>query len=461
MNISRGEISEQKESHMKQYDTVVIGAGPGGYESALELGRAGVKTLLIDRSRERIGGTCLNEGCISAKNYLESALYAAKVPYFNSCGVALELKGVELGRLRERTVGLKNELRSGVSWLLEQAGVEMLCGSASFVDTHTLEVSGEKIGFEKCIIATGSDTREVPELRPDGIRIFTSREVFELSDLPKSIAIVGGGPIGCEFATFFSAFGVEVTLIVRGTQLLSGEDEDISKALLRAFKKGSINVITSAVVQKAEITEQGVELVIAGEGEVRVGCEAVLCAMGRIPYTEGLSLDKAGVNLTDRGFIEVNGAFQTAREHIYAVGDCIDTLAYAHTAYAEARIAAHNIITGGADTNLHITPSTIFSDPPIASCGLKEREAQGRAVIVKKAFFKTNAKAKILGDDSGFAKVIVCAQSGIILGASIIGAEATEIIHEMVVAVEKKLTLEELTGMIHAHPSVSEIVRYL
>lgn len=448
---------------MKHYEAVVIGGGPGGYEAALELAHAGVKTLLIEKTKEQIGGTCLNEGCIPTKNYLQSAEYAAKASYFSDCGLALEFKGLDLGKLAEKTVSLKNEIRSGIVWLLEKAGVETLHGVASFVDPNTVDVSGEEIGFDKCIIATGSQVREVAALPLDGKRIISSRDVFGLVMLPKSIAIVGTGPIGCEFATFFNAFGVEVTLIGRSPQLLPSEDEDVSKALLRGFKKGNIRVLTSAVVQKAEVAEEGVELVIDGETQELIRCEMVLSAIGRNPYTEGLSPEEGGVLRNTKGFIEVNGAFETSQKHIYAIGDCIDTLAFAHTAYAEAKIAAHNIINGTQSTNTRITPSTIFSHPQIASCGLREKEAkdQGRAIEVKKALFKVNAKAKILGDDSGFAKIIVCAKSGVIVGAAIIGAEATEVIHELVVAVEKKMTAEELTAMIHAHPTVSEIVRYL
>lgn len=448
---------------MQNYNTVVIGAGPGGYEAALELARAGVKTLLIDRTKERIGGTCLNEGCIPTKNYLQSAAYLSKSSYFRGCGIDLEVKGIDVERLGEQTVTLKNEIRSGVVWLLDQAGVETAYGSAAFIDEHTLELSGEKIGFEKCIIATGSQTRPVEQLPLDGKRILSSRDVFELKGLPDSIAIVGGGAIGCEFATFFNALGVSVTLIARGSQLLSSEDEDVSKTLLRSFKKQNINVITSAVVHQALVSDGGVELLIAGESEVRIKCDIVLCAAGRIPYTEGLSPEKAGVKLSESGFVEVNGAFQTTQKHIYAVGDCINTPAYAHTAYAEGRIAARNIIHNRQQSNPHVTPSAIFTDPQIAGCGLTEREAkeEGIAVEVKKVFFKTNAKAKIAGDDSGFAKIVVSPQSGIVLGASIIGAEATEIIHELVVAVEKKLKAAELSEMIHIHPTLAEIIRLL
>ena len=448
---------------MKEYEVVVIGGGPGGYEAALELARGGVKTLLIEKTKERIGGTCLNEGCIPTKNYLQSAEYAAKASYFSSCGLALEFKGLDLGKLAEKTVSLKNEIRSGVVWLLEQAGVETLYGCASFADATTLDVSGEKIGFNKAIIATGSQSREISTLPLDGKQIISSRDVFGLETLPKSIAIVGSGPIGCEFATFFNAFGVEVTLIGRNPQLLPSEDEDVSKTLLRAFKKNNIRVLTSAVVQKTDVNESGVTLIMDGETQERIECELVLSAIGRDPYTQGLNLENAGVIRNTKGFIEVNSAFQTTEEHIYALGDCIDTPAFAHTAYAEAKIAAHNILTGEKTANTHITPSTIFSHPQIASCGLREKEAikQGIAVEVRKALFKVNAKAKILGDDSGFAKIIVCSQSGVILGATIIGTQATEIIHELVVAVEKKITANELRAMIHAHPTVSEIVRYL
>ena len=448
---------------MKQYETVIIGAGPGGYESAIELGRVGVKTLLIDTSKERIGGTCLNEGCISTKNYLQSAGYVSKANYFRECGVEVEIKGLNLQRLREKTVSLKNELRSGVMWLLENAKVETLYGRASFIDSYTVDVSGEKISFEKCIIATGAQIRETRALPIDGKRILSSRDIFELETLPKSMAIIGGGPIGCEFATFFSALGVEVTIIARGSQLLSGEDEDISKTLLRAFKKSNIRVLTSATVENAEVTEEGVGLWVQGEIQEHLLCETVLCAIGRDPCTDGLNLKNAGVEQNSKGFIEVEATFQTSQNHIYALGDCIDTPAFAHTAYAEARIAAHNIINGSFDTNTHINPSTIFTDPQIASCGLSEKEAKERgiAIVVKKAFFKANAKSKILGDDSGFAKLIVSADTDVILGAAIIGVEATEIIHEMVIAVENKLTAKELISMIHVHPSVSEIVRYL
>jgi len=448
---------------MKEYDVVVIGAGPGGYEAAIGLAEGGKRTLLVDRSKARLGGTCLNEGCTPAKNYLESAEFSARAAHFRDNGLDLTLGGLNLARLRERTISLVGEIRSGVAWLLDQAGVETLYGEARFTAPYTLEVSGEVVGFKTCVIATGSKVREVAQLPLDGRRIISSKEVFDLEQLPASIAIVGGGPIGCEFATFFSAFGVEVTLIGRSPRLLPAEDEEVSKALLRAFKKRNIRVISPATVERAEVSENGVELTVSGEKQESLACELVLCAAGRLPSTDGLGLEHAGVERSEKGFISVNADFRTSQPHIYALGDCIETPAYAHTAYAEARIVAHNITSGEAATNTRLSPSTVFTHPLVASCGLKEEEAleRGTTVEVRRAYFKANARAKIQGDDSGFAKLVIDAGNGKILGASIIGAEATEIIHELLLAVEMGTTANELKKMIHAHPTVSEIIRLL
>jgi len=448
---------------MKSYDTVVVGAGPGGYEAALQLAKEGIKPLLIDRGKERLGGTCLNEGCTPAKNYIESADYTMRLPHFRANGLGLGFTGLDLGELRRRTFELVDELRSGVSWLLDQAGVELLYGEARFLDSHTLEVDGKTVAFEKCIVATGSQLRTLPQLPVDGRRIISSKELFELETLPTTVAIVGGGPIGCEFASFFAAFGVQVTLIVRGPRLLSNEDEELSKALMRAFKKRNIRILTSSTVHSADVGEEGVTLLLEGEGSGTLQCEVVLSAAGRLPNTGDLGLEKAGVELSKKGFVSVDAAFRSSQPHIYALGDCIDTPAYAHTAYAEARIVGRNIAAGEAGENGRLSPSAIFTHPPVASCGLSESEAKERGldVEVKKAYFKANARAKIKGDDAGFAKLIIDAQSGRILGAALIGVEATEIIHELLLAVEKEMTTQELGSFIHAHPTVSEIITHL
>ncbi|MEA3498655.1 MAG: dihydrolipoyl dehydrogenase [Campylobacterota bacterium] len=447
---------------MKKYEVVIIGAGPAGYQSALELANAGVKVLLIDRSKENIGGTCLNRGCIPTKNYLESAKFASRVDYFKDCGVDIEFKGLDLKKLKDKTKSLKDEIRIGVLWKLEQSKAETIFGDAKFIGTDKLSVDDKIIEFEKCIIATGSKVREIEHLPIDGKIIISSSDIFELESLPKTITIVGGGAISCEMATFFNTFGVKVTLIVRNNRLIPNEDEDISKALLRVFKKQNVKVVFSTTIERTELNKNSVKLFLKDSEEI-IESEFVLSAVGRIPNIESLTLENAKVEEDSNGFIKVDQYFQTSQKNIYAIGDCIDTQSFAHTAYAEAKITVQNIINGNKITNTHISPSTIFTNPSIASCGINEKEAieNDYEIEIKKVFFKVNAKAKIIGDDSGFAKVIVCAKSGIIVGCSIIGVDATEIIHEMLIVIEKKITIKELRKLIHAHPTVSEIISYL
>lgn len=447
---------------MKEYEVVVIGAGPGGYQTALELGNSGIDTLLIDRSKENIGGVCLNVGCIPTKNYLESANYISKIPFFKSHGVMLNYSGFDIKQLQEKTRELIDEIRSGVVWKLDKAGVKLAYGEASFLDANKIEISGETIAFKKCVIATGSKIREFENMKLDSKHILSSSDMFELDKLPKSIAIIGTGAIGCEFATFFNSIGVEVTLIGRSAQILSKEDIDVSKALLRVFKRSGIDVINSVNIERVKKTKGGVEVFLDND-EQSVTCEVVLVASGRVPNVDTLNLLNVGVKLDAKGYIDVDDSFVTSIDNIYALGDCIDTSAYAHTAYKEGHIVAKNIINSSSESNPHISPSTIFTTPQIASCGIREKDAkeQGIDVEIKKAYYKVNAKAKIQGDDSGFAKVVVDSNSKVILGASIIGEGACEVIHELVFSVEKKLTINELRDVIHAHPTLSEIISYL
>ncbi|MDH4943973.1 dihydrolipoyl dehydrogenase [Sulfurimonas sp. C5] len=449
---------------MDRYEVVIIGAGPGGYQAALELGDAGKNVLLIDKAKEKIGGTCLNVGCIPTKNYLHNAEFISKIEHFIDSGVNLQYEGLDLARLQTKTTALIDEIRSGVVWMLDQSNVNLLYGEATFLDQQTIQVDSKTIEFDKCIIATGSKPRELELLPFDGKQIISSNDIFTLESLPKSITIVGSGAIGCEAASFFNAFGVKVTLINRGEMILSKEDIDVAKALRRVFKRSGIELINSASIRSVDKSAESVKLTIESENEEKVlQSDIVLSVSGRIPNTAALNLEKAGVQLDAKGFIEIDSSFKTTNSNIYAVGDCIDTPGLAHTAYKEGKITAYNIINSASRQNIHISPSTVYTNPQVASCGLKESDAQKEAidVDVKKVYFKANAKAKILGDDSGFAKIIVSKEDRTILGAAIIGVEATEIIHELVFSVEKKLTIDELRDVIHAHPSVSEIISYL
>ena len=448
---------------IKKYDAVVIGAGAGGYEAAIELAKSGLKTLIVERNRESIGGVCLNEGCIPAKTYLQSAELFLKAELLKERGIDMEIKGFDLKRLKEKSEALKDEIRSGVSWLIDQAGVERMYGKAVFKDSSTLQIGSETIGFSNCIIATGSKVKGISLLPIDGKKVISSSGVFELERLPESIAILGAGAVGCEFAAFFNAFGVDVTLIDQMDRLLSFVDIDTSKALKREFKKKNINILTSSTIDSANVTDKSVILEITGEEDRSVECDMVLVAIGRVPNTKDTGLENCGIKVDEKGYIVVNESFETTQKGIYAVGDCIDTLAFAHAAMAESKIAAQNIIKGEKQINSSVIPSVIFCTPQIAQCGLGEEEARQKGIDfkVKKAYFKANSKAKILGDDSGFAKVIISSNSDKIIGAAIIGVEASEIIHILSTAIEYNITFGELKRSIHAHPTVSEIVSLL
>ena len=447
---------------MKKFEVVVIGAGPGGYQTALELGKRGVKTLLIEKVKEKIGGTCLNVGCIPTKSYLESASFTSKIVHFKDMGLELDYKGLNLKELKEKTTALITEIRTGVLWTLEQSNVEILYGNAVFMDDRTIEVNGESIAFEKCVIATGSRIRELPQLPLDSKRIIYSSDVFKLKTLPKSIAIIGAGAIACEFASFFNAFGVKVHLIGRSSRLLSKEDVDVSKALTRVFKRFGIEVSTSINVLKSEVGEESVKLFFDADKE-SLEVELVLNAAGRVPNCDELNLERAGITQNEKGYVKISSSFKTTQNNIFALGDCVQTPAFAHTAYSEAKIVAYNIINDASKTNEHLSPSTIFTNPQCASFGLKESQAKEQAIEyeVRKAYFKANAKAKIHGDDSGFAKVLINKKNGFILGASVVGVEATEIIHELLVAMENGLSIDSLKSVTHAHPTVSEVITYL
>lgn len=448
---------------IEKYDAVVIGAGPAGYEASIKLSKSGLKTLLIEKAKEQIGGVCLNEGCIPAKTYLQSSELFFKTKWSKQLGIDLTINGFNLSKLKNRSEELKQELRVGVSWLLDQAGVDCLYGKAIFKSNKELIVDDKIIEFDKCIIATGSVVREDKILPIDGRYIISSSDVFKLEKLPSSLTIIGSGAIACEFATFFNALGVDVTMIIKSEFLLSKQDIDISKALMREFKKRGIKIVTSSKVQSTQIKNEKIILETDQETDLAFETDLVLLAIGRVPNTKDLALENTDIKIDEKGFLNVDSSFQTNQKGVYAIGDCINTQAYAHVAHREAHIAANNIINNQDETNSSIVPTVVFTIPQIASCGINEKETnkKGYEIVIKKNYFKASAKAKILGDDSGFIKVIVCAKSDEILGASIIGIDASEIIHNLTIAIQKKMEFKEIKELIFAHPTISEIVASL
>lgn len=444
------------------YDVIVIGAGPAGYEAASLLGATGKKVCLVEKNEKLIGGTCLTEGCIPAKNFLESASYVAKQKYFDTCGVHMELNSFDIEGLKERTNSLITDLQGGISAKLKKAKVEIKYGTASFVNEDTIKICGEvveEISAKNIIIATGSNHREHPLMKLQDDKIISSREMFQLPNIPESVLVIGGGAIGCEFATFLNSFGCSVDIAEFTSQLVPAEDDDVAKALKREIEKKGIKVSLKANIIDYEIKETKVEVTIdlGRKTEIKT-YDKVLISIGRVPNSSSLDLRKGNID-SDRDFVEVNDNLQSiSNPNVYAIGDVIKTPALAHVAYYEAKRVVQQILEKEVLKKDTPIPSVTFSSPQIASVGQGEKalKENGIPYKTKKLFFKSNGKAKIKGDDSGFVKVLYKEDTLEILSASIIGNDATELIHQFLIAINAKLTLNDIEKMIFAHPTLSE-----
>jgi len=450
---------------MTDFDVIIIGAGPAGYKAAARLGKGGKSVCLIEKDEPSVGGTCLNEGCIPAKNFLESAHYIKSSTYFKHVGVAIEPKDLTLNlqTLQKSTNCLIEELKHGLNTTLKHAKVTVLFDTAHFIDAHTVALlqQGRRISAEYIIIATGSKHRAHPLMHHDGKQIISSKEVFSLPKLPASILIVGAGAIGCEFASFFSALGTQVHLVEYMPTLLPQEDSDVAKTVKRAFEREGIRVDVNTQVSAYACSHSGVTVELnTSKDSLTETFETVLIAIGREPNSAELALSNANITTT-RGFIDVNEHLQcTTHAHIYALGDVINTPALAHVAYHEAKCVVAHILNSTPLNRTSLFPSVTFCLPQVASVGEKERSLKQRGIAFKskKIFFKSNAKAKIKGDDSGFLKLLYDAQSEDILGVSIIGHDATELITTFIVAMHSNMTLSALETLIVAHPTLSEII---
>ncbi len=446
---------------MYDFDVLVIGAGPAGYEVASLLGEAGKNVCIIEKSESSVGGTCLNEGCVPAKNFLETAAYIKKEQYFKSCGVNHTGSSFDINTLKKATNCLIQDLKVGIFSKLKKSKVTIEYDRATFVDNHTLalENQNKKIRAKNIVIASGSSHREHPLLKLQDDKIISSREVFTLKEIPKSILIIGGGAIGCEFASFFNALGVRVEISEFAAKLVANEDDDISRTLKRELEKKDIHIDLNANVTDYNISEKGVEVSVDRGKKVEIKTfDKVLVSIGRVPNTFDLHLENANIE-QDRGFIEVNeNLLCLNHDNIYAIGDVLKSPALAHVAYYEAKRVAQHILEEEMFSKDYIFPSVTFCTPQIASIGKSEKVLKENDIKFKskKLFFKTNAKAKIKGDDSGFIKVLYDEETSLILGASIIGNDATELIHQFLIAINAKLGLNDLEKMIFAHPTLSE-----
>lgn len=449
---------------MKEFDVAVIGSGPGGYVAAIRAAQLGLRTAVIEKDAS-FGGTCLNVGCIPTKAMIHSAEHYEAMAHLEELGILVDGYRFDMDRMHKRKDKIVTILTKGIAFLFKKNDVTAFRGTGAFSDPHTISVtspdgSAEEIRARHIIIATGSVPRALPHIQFDQRIILSSTEMLRLPEVPPSLAVIGAGAVGVEFACIYAALGSQVTVIEMLPHLLPLEDTEVSEELERSFKKRKIKFQTQSVVEKAELKDNSAVLTIKSGNGQTAGQEfsKVLLAVGRSPNTEGLGLEKTGL-ATERGFIPVDDRCRTHVPHIFAIGDVIATPQLAHVASAEGILAA-SVIAGRSvhPVNYKNIPSCTYSSPQVGSAGWTERKAREAGVDVKIGKFPFSAlgKAKIENFTEGFIKIVTDAKTGEILGVHMIGALATELVAETVLAMNLECTAEELAAAIHPHPTLSE-----
>ncbi|MFH1239244.1 MAG: dihydrolipoyl dehydrogenase [bacterium] len=443
---------------MSDYDVTVIGAGVAGYLAAIRLAQAGLKVCVVEK--DKVGGTCLNRGCIPTKVLLHGIGLLSVIKKAGDFGVTAGDASLDFAKLMERKNQIVTRLVKGVEYLFQSYKIEVLKGSGKIIEPTLVEVTaGDKkttLKAKHIIIATGSEPTRTQWIRFDE-QVITSDEVLTLDKPPKSIMIIGGGSIGCEFAYFFNALGTEVRLIEIMPQLLPREDEEIALKITQILRDQGVKIYTRVTVQELA-GKAGMIVGKLSSGE-EIEAEKVLVATGRTPNTRNLGLENIGVK-TEQGKVMVNDKLETSISGIYAVGDVVRGPMLAHKAYYDALVAAENIIGQDKRADYSSISSCLYTSPEIASVGMTEKDARQKYQInVGRFTFMGNGRAQTLGETEGFVKIISEANSGKILGAHLIGPQATELINGIVLAVKHNLTVSDLADNIYTHPTLSECIK--
>ena len=449
---------------MERYDLVVIGAGPGGYVAAIRAAQLGLKTAVVEKDRP--GGVCLNWGCIPSKAILTSAELYEAVKEGEQYGVKVQGLSCDYPQVIKRSREVAERLAKGVEFLLKKNHIPLLAGTGRLAGKNRviIEPSGQgaqQIEAERILIATGSGERTLPGLEIDGKQILTSREALIDTEIPEAVLIVGGGAVGIEFAYIYSVFGSRVTVVEMKKQLLPGIDAEVARELARVFKKKGIEVLTDTKFHGVEKFPGRLEVTLDSGGDLkRRTANKVLVAVGRTPLSAGLGVEELGVEL-NRGYIKVNEQMRTANDTIYAIGDVNGPPLLAHAA-SEEGIAAVEFMAGKREKAIDPLriPACVYCQPEIAVIGLSEEQAQARGYEVKIGRFPFRALGKALaaGHDEGFVKLVVDKAYGEILGCHIIGRGATDLIAEAGLARTLEATTAELSGTVHAHPTLAEAI---
>ncbi|MEA4854504.1 MAG: dihydrolipoyl dehydrogenase [Christensenella sp.] len=443
-------------------DAIVIGGGPGGYVAALKLAMNGKKTILVER--DKVGGTCLNRGCIPTKALLHSAEVLDTVKESAKSGIKVTGYTVDTKAVNDRKDGVVKQLVGGVEYLLSKRKVEVIRGEASFTGEKSLRIAltdgtSKDISADNIIIAAGSESSKIPIPGIDGKNVITSTEALDFDNLPKELVIIGGGVIGMEIGSVYAKFGTKVTVLEALPRILPNLDQEIT-AEFRKHASAYMQIETSAKV--CSISDSGakkqVEFELDGAKKTIMADKVMVC-VGRRPETAALALDKAGIVL-DRNRIKTNDAFETNVPGVYAIGDVNGKVLLAHAASAQGIFVAEKICGIKSEINLDLVPSCIYTKPEIACVGKTEEQLkeEGKEYQVGKFPFQANGKSLAMGEPDGFIKILAGKEYGEILGAHMIGPRATDMIAELALAINSECTVDEIANTIHAHPTVSEAV---
>jgi len=445
-----------------EVDVVVIGAGPGGYVAAIRAAQLGKKVLVIDKGEP--GGVCLNRGCIPSKALISAAHQYEMMKAGSENGITAGQVSVDFSKVQEWKNGIVKKLTGGVRSLFKGNRIDFEQGEAVFINDRELRVvkgyESSRYKFNHCIIAVGSRPVELKPL-PFGGRILSSTEALNLKEIPRSMVVVGGGYIGVELGQAYAKFGTKVTILEGAEHILPGFEQELTRLVERRLKKDGVEIFTNASAQSARQTERDVTVTFTVNGESKeIAADYVLVTVGRRPNIDELGLEVLNLNMAERGLIEIDGQCRTSIPHIYAIGDIVPGPALAHKASYEGKVAAEAIAGMPSAVDYKAIPAVVFSDPEIAAVGFSETEAKARGYSVKSGKFPyaANGRALSLDADEGFVKIVAERESGIVLGAQIVGPEASNLIAELGLAIEMGATLEDIALTIHAHPTLGEMV---